>query len=136
MSSTHIGKLVFWGRYIDDILLVWDSLHEFICTLNINNQSIVLQCEASAGQVHFLDLTIKVGVEGLPTITYFKETIRNFYLDHMSCHHPSLMKAIPKGHFLKRNCSKIEDFYVQSQILRSRFLEKGYNSRELNIANK
>lgn len=50
-------KLVFWGHYIDDVLLLWEgdhaSLDQFIRELNANDLGIVLQHEASISTIHF-----------------------------------------------------------------------------------
>lgn len=50
----------------------------------------------------------------------------NCYLQFESYHHPACKMNIPMGLWLKRNCSKSEDYITQSQIMTKKFLEKGY----------
>lgn len=63
--------------------------------------------------------------------TYFKPTD--------SCHQDQWLRAIPRGQFLRlrRNCSRTSDFLAQYQLLKNRFLERGYKSdlldREINV---
>lgn len=69
----------------------------------------------------------------LTETTYFKETDRNAYIPLTSCHHPSWLKAAPKGQFqrIRRNCTNILDYQQQAQVLKSRFLDKGYTERKI-----
>lgn len=52
-------EVFFWGRYLDDILLLWndtlDSLHLYMTALNDT-----LSFETSLSEIHFLDLIIKM----------------------------------------------------------------------------
>lgn len=83
--------------------------------------------------VNFLDLTITKAGGQLHTKTFFKITDRNGYIHIGSCHHPNCLKAIPKRQFqwVRRNCSRIEDFYIQANVLKKRFEDKGYDSKAL-----
>lgn len=69
----------------------------------------------------------------LSTTTYFKETDRNAYIPLTSFHYSQWLKAVPKGQFqrIRRNCTSLEDYHQQALVLKSRFLDKGYN--ETNI---
>lgn len=72
-------ELVFWGRYID-VLLLWDgdmpSLDGFMKKNYNNILGIALQYEISQVKINFLDLNIG----SLITYTYFKSTDRNGYI--------------------------------------------------------
>lgn len=104
------------------------SLDDNMTILNSNDRGISLSYEASSSHVHFLDLEIMAMEDHLEFKTYFKPTDRNGYIPVESCHQEQWLKAIPRGQFLRlrRNCSKTSDFLVQSQLLKKRFLEKGY----------
>ena len=125
-------ELVLWARYIDDILLLWkgtrESLDSFMSFLNDNDRGIVLSYEASSTSIHFLDLEI-LAIDGhFEFKTYFKPTDRNGYIPVDSCHYHQWLRSVPQGQFLrmKRNCTRREDFDSQCQILKKRFLDKGY----------
>ena len=70
----------------------------------------------------------------METKVFFKPTDRNSFLPMQSGHHPAWLKNIPKGQLMrvKRNCSTLEDYDEQSEILKGRFREKGYNAQKLN----
>lgn len=99
----------------------------------IINGEIRFTYEANTVSVNFLDLVITEEEGKLITKTFFKATDRNGYIPVGSCHHPRWLEAIPKGQFqrLRRNCSKIEDFKEQADILKNSFLDKGYKSDTL-----
>lgn len=86
--------------------------------------------------MHFLDLKLKIHEGGILTSTFFKPTDRNGYVPITSCHHSNWLKAIPKGQFirLRRNCTRIADYYQQAELLKIRFLQKGYNKKKLEEA--
>ena len=125
-------EIVLWARYIDDILLLWKgdrtSLDTFMTILNDNQVGICLSYEASPLSIHFLDLEIFVENHQLKTRTYFKSTDRNGFIPQDSCHHPSWLGSVPRSQMLRlrRNCSNLNDFKVQAQTLKERFVEKGY----------
>lgn len=130
-------ELVYWGRYIDDILLLWDgdetSLTNYMHDLNQNTLGISLQFEMSKVAIHFLDLNIQICDNKFTTTTFFKETDRNGYISQGSCHHPSWLKAVPKSQFirLRRNCTFKHDFLMQASDLKTKFVEKGYSGADL-----
>lgn len=68
------------------------------------------------------------------TTTYFKETDRNAYIHLSSFHHESWLNAVPKGQFkhIRRICMNTLGYYQQADILKSRFLEKGYSVNKIN----
>ena len=130
-------RLLFYKRYIDDLFFIWDgpldTLQAFLDELNKNNNNIKLTSEYSSMNIHFLDVEIfRVG-NGLGTKVHFKPTDSNSYLPTCSGHHPMWLKNIPKGQLtrVKRNCSELEDFLTQSQVIKNKFIEKGYRADTL-----
>lgn len=69
----------------------------------------------------------------LETQVYFKPTDHSSFLPLQSGHHPLWLRNIPKGQIMrvKRNCSTVDDFVVQSEELKDRFIEKGYTPQRL-----
>lgn len=135
-------KLILWKRFIDDVLCIWDgdakSADTFISLLNHNDRGIILSHERSSTRIHFLDLNISIDEGRIVTSTFFKLTYRNGYIPLDSCHHPSWLSAVPKGQFLRlrRNCTDLVEFHREAEILRSRFLAKGYDSGSLDLTIK
>lgn len=105
----------------------------FMSTLNANNIGIKLSYEASYSNIHFLDLEIFVSNKQLVTKTFFKATDRNRYIPVDSCHHSAWLKSMPRSQFLwiRRNCTDLRDFYHQADILKSSFLDRGYQSSDI-----
>lgn len=130
--STTRTQLLLYKRYIDDLFFIWegsrDSLQEFLNELNSNNNNIRLTSDFSQNDIHFLDVNIFRQGDGLGTKVYFKPTDSNSYLPSSSGHHPKWLKNIPKGQLtrVKRNCSNKADFLRQAQVVRKKFVEKGY----------
>lgn len=125
--------MTWYGRYIDDILLIFEgSLNEllnFHKYLNSINPNIKLSIEYSQTCIDFLDLTIFKG-EGdqVHTTLYRKNTSRNTILRADSFHPQHLKRNIPYGQFqrLRRICDRDEDFVEQAGAMSSRFHDRAY----------
>lgn len=128
----HPPGLRLWKRYIDDVMILWqdnqESFDHFFHKVNNNDRNLRFTLEQSLIQVHFLDLTITKKGSRLETTTYFKPTDRNGYVPYNSCHYGPWLRAIPKSQFtrIRRNCSTLEDFWTQGEVLKRRFIEKNY----------
>ena len=112
---------LFWGRFIDDIFLVWehgeDELHRFIDHLNTVHNTIKFTSEFSKKRVSFLDVwTTKNSVGYIETDLYTKPTDSNSYLHYYSAHPGHCKRGIPLGQFLRlrRICSDDEAFLRNS----------------------
>lgn len=64
---------------------------------------------------------------------FFKETDRNGYITTYSCHHPRWIRGIPKGQLMRlfRNCTGLDEFNNQAEVLIERYVAKGYKERKL-----
>uniref|UniRef100_A0A8C5PUJ4 Reverse transcriptase domain-containing protein n=1 Tax=Leptobrachium leishanense TaxID=445787 RepID=A0A8C5PUJ4_9ANUR len=135
--SNWSTNLVFYRRYIDDIFFIWrggeEALQLFLDFLATNDRGIILTSNWSKTEVIFLDLKIFVENDTIKTKTHFKDVDCNSFIERRSCHLPQWLNAVPKGQFLrmKRNCTNISDFDIQSTKLRSDCAEKGYNIQTL-----
>lgn len=126
--------LIVWGRYIDDILVLWrgsvESLDLFFQQLNNNDRGISLSYVVSRDRINFLDLEIRIWNGRFQFQTYFKPMDRNGFIPTDSCHQRSWLDSIPLSQFLRlrRNCSDINTFKTQSDLLKTTFLDKDYDS--------
>lgn len=61
--NTHRSILLFYHRYIDDLILIWVSpkhtVEEFLSYLNQDNNNIKCYFQVSDTSIHFLDVTIE-----------------------------------------------------------------------------
>lgn len=133
--------LVYYGRYIDDILIIWDGppdiTDKFVSYCNNNMFGIQFTHVLDAHSLVFLDLELGSDGDGnITSKTHFKETAGNSYLHQRSCHHPKWKDNIPYSQFcrLRRNCSSTKDYDDQATILSKKFLEKGYADHHIQKA--
>ncbi|CAJ0960814.1 unnamed protein product [Ranitomeya imitator] len=131
-----VDRVQYWGRYIDDILFIWqgsfEELQIFMGHLNDNNLNLRLTYKAGRSNMEFLDILLEVDELGfIHTDVFRKPTSTNSLLHFSSSHQQSLIKGIPVGQFLRmrRICSDESSFERQSRDLSTRFAERGYSSR-------
>lgn len=80
----------------------------------------------------FLDMTIHGDGLYLQTKVYFKPTNRNSSLSINSGHHPIWLQNILKAQVMTgETAQKKMIFWVQSQVIKERFLQKGYSMESL-----
>lgn len=103
-------NLKMYGRYIDDILIVWggteEELHIFFDEINQNIYGITLSGDWSKQSIDYLDLQVYKNNGYRDTRTFCKNTDRNGYIPTNSCRHPQWIGNIPKGQLMRiyRNC--------------------------------
>ncbi|CAJ0921856.1 unnamed protein product [Ranitomeya imitator] len=134
----YIEGVLFWTRYIDDILFIWQGperdLFEFVKILNDNELNIRLTVKYSQTTIDFLDIQIS-GMVGktLETDVFRKKTAANNLLHASSSHPKPLIDSIPTGQFLRarRICSNDVTFKEQANALTARFKDRGYSNRSI-----
>ena len=92
-------KPIFWKRFIDDVISVWDTsrneIEEFLLKANNFHPTIKFTAEISETETTFLDTKVYKGVRFkkdsiLDVRTHFKPTETFEYTNFSSCHPPSL----------------------------------------------
>ena len=128
---------VFWGRFIDDIFLVWEhgeeELLRFIQHLNTVHETIKFTHEYSHTRVNFLDVWAIKDQQGyMNTYLYTKPTDSNNYLHFYSAHPGHCKRGIPLGQFLRlrRICSYNETF-LQHSVEKARHLLRRKYPKEI-----
>lgn len=125
--SSHI---MFYGRYIDNVIIIWDgntsTVSEFVAYCNNNNMGLKFTSVMDGERLDFVDLELFSAGNKIHAKSFTKPTARNSFLHYNSCHHPRWLNNIPKSQFcrLKKNCTRSEDYDIQSQALKGKFLEK------------
>lgn len=134
--NVFLDKIIWWGRYIDDIILLWSGskteLLSFHSYLNNTNRNLKLSLDFSPSEINFLDLKIsKDGNGDLHTSIFRKPTDRNTILRADSFHPPWLTDNIPFGQFqrLKRICDSEEDYEKNALDMTQRFKARGYQHK-------
>lgn len=140
-TNVFRDKIIWWARYIDDVILWWKgteeelmSFHEY---LNAANPNVRLSLEYDVHKIHFLDLEIYKDEEGfLHTTIFRKESHKNTLLHAKSFHSSTLIKNIPFGQFqrLRRICDDDHEFNMKSKEMYGRFRERGYQAITLDRA--
>ncbi|XP_053553137.1 uncharacterized protein LOC128644617 [Bombina bombina] len=133
-SNPHKEHIIFYGRYIDDLLVVWDGdvelARDFVSNININNMNLKFTSHVSLDHIEFLDVDITVDTvqQTVNTSVYRKPTGGNTILNYKSSHPQHVKKGIPKGQYIrtKRLCSDRQTFEKQCQILEDRLLQRNY----------
>lgn len=140
-QNTFGRHLVYYGRYIDDVLIILDgsleAVSQFVSYCSSNQFGIKFTHVVDAKSLVFLDLELASDVDGNNTPkTHFKETMGNSYLHQEICHHPKWKENIPYSQFcqLCRNCTHIRDYDDQAVILTKKFQEKGYDLQHIQKA--
>ena len=135
------NKILWWTRFIDDVLLWWNGTKEelllFHSYLNSANPNVKLSLEFDSHKIHFLDLEIYKDEHGyLHTTIFRKESHKNTILHAKSFHSPTLVKNIPFGQFqrLRRICNNDQEFSVKSKEMYGRFKERGYPQKTLDLS--
>ena len=131
-------KILWWGRYIDDVLLLWSGseqeLLDFHSYLNNTNENLKLSLDYSLSEINFLDLKILKSSEGnLHSTIFRKPTDRNTILKADSFHPPWLLENIPYGQFqrLRRICDTDSSFETNAVDMTQRFKDRGYTNRSV-----
>ena len=130
-------------RYIDDIFFIWQhdekSLKHFVKFCDNFSASrkmkskIKFEANMSNEKVNFLDVTVSIKGNKLQTSLYSKPTDSHLYLNSKSSHPDHVIKNMPKGQLIRirRICSEENDFDFHAKNLKTYFVSRGYNSKNL-----
>ncbi len=126
-------KPFFYRRFIDDLYLIAKFYFDII---KFSQFFVGLKMTTSSGDsVNFLDLDISVDrfLNILNFKLYIKPTNTHSYLLPISNHPSFIFENIPKSIFIRirRNCSKLEDFYFFSSLAIHHLLIRGYVFNEI-----
>ncbi|CAH2291902.1 Hypothetical predicted protein [Pelobates cultripes] len=69
----------------------------------------------------------------IQTKCFFKPTDGNGFVHQQSCHHKPWLRGIARSQFtrLRRNCSRPQDFQIQSSHIKNKLCARGYNKNTL-----
>ncbi|XP_063805763.1 uncharacterized protein LOC134984051 [Pseudophryne corroboree] len=126
------ADLVLYGRYIDDLFIIWngdaESASAFVSHLNSNSFNLIFTHTYHPHNINFLDISLEIRGNRISTTNYIKEVGTDAYLHFKSGHYMPWKKSIPKSQFLhlRRNCSDLTTFNIQAKSMMEAFLSRGY----------
>ena len=104
-------KPIFWKRFIDDVISMWDTsrerIEDFLLKANSFHPTIKFTAEISETETTFLDTKVYKGIRFnkepiLDVRTHFKSTETFQYTYFYSCHPPDVTKGFIKGEALRQ----------------------------------
>lgn len=131
-NNPHCANIVFFGRYIDDIIIIWDGpvdlVSLFVQHCNSNPYGLSFTHVVDPTNLAFLDLDLGHLDNMIIAKKHIKPTAGNSYLHYRSCHYPKWTQNIPKGQFcrLRQNCTLDSDYDTMSIQLKKKFADKDY----------
>ncbi|KAJ1132389.1 hypothetical protein NDU88_010703, partial [Pleurodeles waltl] len=139
----HITQhMLYWGRYIDDILAIWtgnaSDLDTLIQHLNINDFNLNFTHKVDCIQIEFLDLLLYITNHRITSRLYRKPTACNSILHAHSAHPLTQIRAIPYGEMIRvrRNCTDPDIFKQELNKLTHRFQARSYTKELISMGIK
>lgn len=136
--SSHIR---WYGRYIDDLLLVWEGdqtqANQFLNYINDNEFNLRFTMVYNQSEINFLDLTLEGTNGGVINIApYRKPTATNATLMATSCHPQHVMANIPVGELVryKRNTTLTKVYQKHQFEVCERLKQRGYSNKIIQSA--
>ena len=134
-----IGKnCLYYGRYIDDILLIYKGseteFKTFAEKLNTQHPSIKFDYEISKTSISFLDTCIYIDENRqLQTTLFTKPTDTHNYLHYKSAHPRHLKNSLPYSQALRlrRICTKDNELNSNCKQMEDNFIRRGYHKEIL-----
>jgi hypothetical protein len=133
------AQLLYFGRYIDDIIAVWLGTDEEIPALfnGVVDDNVKLTYVFGGKTIEALDIQISIEDDGsISTRLYRKPTEGTQFVHWSSAHPVNLKSSIPYAQLLriKRNCTKNSDFLPEARSLLYKFKNRGYPAHVLDKA--
>ncbi len=136
-------QLLIFLRFRDDVFGIFDGslteCEQFMSDANSLHPKLKFNFEISQDKVSFLDVDIFKGQrfenQGiLDFSTHFKPTNKFQYIHRDSCHPPGVFNGLIKGELLRyaRNTNNTEMYNTQADNFKTRLINRGYSSHEIN----
>lgn len=129
------SRVLFYGRYIDDVFVLFrgtkGELHTFFRGWKI--PGLEISWDFSKKQIHFLDVQLSIREGRLVTSLYEKTLNKHMYIPFSSAHPLSVKKAMVKAERSRYRfiCSLTKDYERAEKSLFHNLLRRGYPLRLL-----
>lgn len=138
VTNPFVDAIVWYGRYIDDLLVVWRSDQQFLQYLNSNDCNLSFTEHWDPFTINFLDVTLmgNTTTSKVETSLFRKPTAGNTLLRADSCHTSHTVAAVPYGEFIRarRACSSDSSFESEKEVIKKRLTSRGYHPKLLSKA--
>lgn len=113
-----------------------EELIEFHSYLNSCNEHLKFTLEYDRNSISFLDVQIYKEDNKIKTDLFRKSTDRNTILRGDSFHPRPLLRSLPVSQFhrIRRICSDDPSYLAQAEVLKNRFLSRGYREEWVDAA--
>ena len=125
--------ICFWGRYVDDIFMIWNGDHTQLQILfqkinNVSKLKFTMETEIT-NKLNFLDLTITRHDSYLKYSIYRKPTATDIIIPNHSQHHPSIKMAAFRYYLDRLQNIPMEqtDMEEEYNIIKTIARNNGYN---------
>lgn len=131
-NNPFASHIRWYGRFIDDLLLVWEGTPmdalAFVDYINSNDMNLKFTHIHDNKSVHFLDITLVGNNEDIEILPFTKSMARNTLLLATSCHASHTIRNLPIGEFIriKRNCSDAQEYDKQKLVVKNKLLARSY----------
>lgn len=99
-NNPFSANIVFFGRYIDDLIIIWDGtpnlITSFVQHCNDNTYGLSFTFVTSLNTMAFLDLELGHDGQTIYAKNYVKPTAGKSYLHYKSCHYSKWIQNNPK----------------------------------------
>lgn len=123
-------NLIYMGRYIDDIVGIWNGNLENIEEIfkEATDEDVRLTYVKGVKDLEALDLLLSIENGRVKTKLFTKPTAGHQFIHWTSAHPRHVKKSVIYSQLLriKRNCSQEEDFEQGGKLLLEKFKERGY----------
>lgn len=122
----------FYGHYIDDLLLVWQSdviqLSDFIAYLNTYDDSLQFTMEHQPDTINYLDVSLFHQDNLVHIKLYRTPKSENGLLQADSCHPNHIIKNLPIGEYVRarKSCSLDTGYSEECYNIDCRLQQQGY----------
>uniref|UniRef100_A0A803TIM4 Reverse transcriptase domain-containing protein n=1 Tax=Anolis carolinensis TaxID=28377 RepID=A0A803TIM4_ANOCA len=129
--NMYYSNIIYYGRFIDDIFIVFKTTEAavgFSNWINTIHTSIKFTSHLNLSHINFLDVTVYKHHNKLLVKNFRKPSDKNSFLHYNSFHHFGLKTNLPFSQLLrlKRNSSSNEHFIHESLTLSQEFRSRGY----------
>jgi len=132
LPSWKSKGVLFYGRYIDDIFMIFQGSTQDLQLLlpTITIPGLEINWDYSANSMPFLDTEISIRDGQLHSTLFRKRLNRYMYIPFSSGHPMSVKKAFVKAERTRMNmiCSSPEDLHECEEVFRLNLLRRGYPS--------
>ena len=139
----HDRKLLFYRRFIDDVIGIWDtnegetfdSNREWDAFLRDMDsaQGLVWETTIPSNKIDFMDLTLSIENGKIATTLYEKPSNKHLYIPPHSCHPPGMINGVVHGMVrrIMTLCTNKDDQHKRIKLFVRHLRARGYHREDI-----